>query len=337
MRLKRLMQLRPLRRRSVPRPARAQRGAALLLAMIIVVLVVTATAGMVWQQTRAVSIESAERARTQAAWILNGALDWARLILREDQRDSQQRGAPYDSLDEPWATPLAEARLSTFLAADQDNNADSGPEAFISGSIVDVQSRFNLFGVVDDAGKPVPAQLAALERLCSLAGTASDTAGRIAQALRATRPATGDEGPRGAPLRPSRLADLAWAGIEAATLAQLEPYVELLPVATPVNANTASREVLMAAIDGIDLGTAERLVQRRQRKAFRQIEDMRADLPSTTVLEPARIGVGSNYFEVAGRLRLEDRVLEERSLLVRRENRVDVLRRERRSFSAGGG
>ena len=37
---------------------------------------------------------------------------------------------------------------------------------------------------------------------------------------------------------------------------------------------------------------------------------------------------------IEGRLRLEDRVLEERSLLVRRDGRVDVLRREKRSFSA---
>ena len=32
---------------------------------------------MVWQQWRAVQVEAAERARTQAAWILTGALDWA--------------------------------------------------------------------------------------------------------------------------------------------------------------------------------------------------------------------------------------------------------------------
>jgi len=110
-------------------PPRAQRGAALLLAMIIVVLVVTATAGMVWQQSRAISIEAAERARAQAAWILAGALDWARLILREDARSGRAT-----SLNEPWATPLAEARLSTFLAADASNNADTGPEAFLAGT-----------------------------------------------------------------------------------------------------------------------------------------------------------------------------------------------------------
>jgi general secretion pathway protein K len=316
---------------------RPQRGAALLLAMIVVALVATATAGMVWQQTRAVQVEAAERARAQAAWVLTGALDWARLILREDQRSNEQRGEPYDSLDEPWATPLAEARLSTFLAADKDNNTEGGPEAFISGAITDAQAHFNVRGLVDDAGKLLPAQVAALQRLCGLAGAPTDAADRIAQALRAAQAGGIEEGPRGPPLKPARLADLAWLGIEAATLARLEPYLGLLPQATPVNANTAPREVLVAAIDGLDLASAERLVQARQRKPFRKLEDLKALLPADTVLDTARVGVTSSWFQVTGRLRLDDRVLEERSLLVRREGRVDVLGRERTSHAATPG
>src|SRR5689334_5923452 len=118
---------------------RRQRGAALLTAMIIVTLIATLAASMVWQQWRAVQVEAAERARTQSAWILSGALDWARLILREDQRSGK-----VTALTEPWAVPLAEARLSTFLAADKDNNTDDGIEAFLSGSISDAQGRYNL-------------------------------------------------------------------------------------------------------------------------------------------------------------------------------------------------
>src|SRR5258707_11956420 len=87
------------------RPHR-QRGAALLTAMIIVTLVATLAASMVWQQWRAVQVEVAERARLQSSWILSGALDWAKLILREDAKTG---GA--DHLGEPWAVPLAEARL----------------------------------------------------------------------------------------------------------------------------------------------------------------------------------------------------------------------------------
>ena len=116
----------PLRCRRTARLAgaarSAQRGAALLTAMIIVTLVATLAASMVWQQWRAVQVEGAERARAQSAWILAGALDWARLILKEDARSAAN---PVDHLGEPWAVPLAEARLSTFLAADQSNTDDA--------------------------------------------------------------------------------------------------------------------------------------------------------------------------------------------------------------------
>jgi general secretion pathway protein K len=322
----------------------AQRGAALLLAMIIMALVTTVAASMVWQQNRAVQVEGAERARSQAGWILSGALDWSRLILREDLRAAQQRKSFYTSLGDTWATPLDEARLSSFLAADKNNNADTGPDAFISGAIVDAQSRLNLRNLIDGAGKVVPGQLAALQRLAEVVGAPSDTAARWSEALRqAWEPVAGDSGGSGvsgvsgigsAPLRPQTVADLAWLGVDRASLSRLTPFVVLLPVATPVNANTASREVLVASIDALDLGTAERLVQTRQRKPFEDLNAIKALLPGTTVLDPTRVGVASKWFEVSGRLRLEERVLEERSLLLRENNTVTVRRRERLSLSA---
>jgi general secretion pathway protein K len=308
-----------------------ERGAALLLAMMVLALVTTLAAGMVWQQTRAVQVEAAERARAQAGWILGGALDWARLILREDQRVNQQRAHPFDSLDEPWATPLAPARLSSFLSADKDNNADAGPEAFISGSITDAQARYNLRQLVDGAGKVSAVQVAALQRLADLAGAPADSAARMAEALSRAQAPRGDEGAAGPPLKPRKLADLGWLGLDAALLARLAPWVDLLPLTTPVNANTAPREVLVAAIDGLSLGTAERLVQARQRRPFETLADVQALLPPSLTLDPVRVAVGSNWFSVSGRLRLEERVLEERSLLQRDGDQVALRRRERRS------
>src|SRR6202008_3532089 len=73
-----------------------QRGAALLMAMLVVVLVATFAAASLWQQWRSVEVETAERARIQSGWILTGALDWARLILREDGLSGQA-----DHLAEP--------------------------------------------------------------------------------------------------------------------------------------------------------------------------------------------------------------------------------------------
>ena len=106
--------------RCVPVKKRArQRGAALLLAMLVVALVAVLASAATWQQWRSSQVEAAERSRLQANWILVGALDWARLILTED---AKQGGA--DHLAEPWAIPLMEARLNTFLAAERNVTID---------------------------------------------------------------------------------------------------------------------------------------------------------------------------------------------------------------------
>ncbi len=300
-----------------------QRGAALLTAMIIVTLVATLAASMIWQQWRAVQVEAAERARAQAAWILSGGLDFARLILREDLRS----GRP-TALTEPWATPLAEARISTFLAVDK-SNADDGPEAFLSGSIEDAQARYNVANLVRE-GKIDPAELETLERLCQTVGVGTGVAQRIANGLLAaivspTEPGAG----AAAPLQPRTLAQLTWLGVDQKSVQALRPYIVLLPMPTPLNVNTAGPEVLSAVIKGLDMATAENLLQTRQRAPFRDIKTFTEQIPA---LEPltAHLDVRSGFFEVRARLRLDDRVLVERSLMQRLPNgQVNALFRER--------
>lgn len=313
---------------------RAQCGAALLLAMMILALVTTLTAGMVWHQRRAIQVEAAERARVQAGWVLRGALDWSRLIIREDLRAAQRRGNFYTWGRDAWGTPLAEASLSSFLAADKDNNADAGLDAAISGAIVDVQGKFNLRGLVDGAGKAVPAQVAGFQRLCDLLGAPGDMAVRVAAILSKSLAPLNDSAVSSAPIRPDKLRDLGWQGLNVETLDRLAPYVELLPVVTAVNVNTAPREVLVAAIDGLDTGTAERLVQSRLRTPFETLDAVRSALGGIIKLDETRVGVSSAWFEVSGQLRLDERVVEERSLVQRDGDRVLVRRRERHSFQA---
>jgi general secretion pathway protein K len=314
------------------RPPIRQRGAALLTAMIIVTLVATLAAAMVWQQWRAVQVEAAERTRLQAAWMLSGALDWARLILREDARNG---GA--DHLGEPWAVPLAEARVSTFLAVDKDNT-DDAPEAFLSGSIVDMQARYNLRNLVDPAGKPLPDEVAALRRLFDSTRVSPELAERIALGL---SDAVGGGNTANAPLLPQTLAQLNWLGVDDDSARRMAPYVTLLPIPTSINLNTASREVLAAVLPGLDLGTAERLVQERQRNPFKSVADALnltpASVQEAVAKTPQRFGTTSNYFEVRGRVRIDDRVLEESSLIERRLLEMVPLSRERENSRGFGG
>ena len=291
---------------------RPAQGAALLVAMVLLTLVATMASGMVWQQWKGVQVEASERARAQTGWILLGALDWARLILREDARS----GGP-TSLNEPWATPLAEARLSTFLAADRENTAgrtaEDGPEAFLAGTITDAQTRYNLRNLLQ-GGKVVPAQLAMLQRLCASVGLGGDTSARLSAGLLAA-----DSGAdTSAPLPPQQLADLAWLGLDAATIDRLASVLVLLPGPTPVNLNTAPREVLAGVINGLDLGGADRLVLARQRQPFRTVGDAGAVLGPGIPLVANDVDVKSAFFEVRGRLRLDHRMLTEHTLVERK-------------------
>ncbi|HYF17768.1 MAG TPA: type II secretion system minor pseudopilin GspK [Ramlibacter sp.] len=305
-----------------------QRGAAILTAMLTVTLVATFAAAAMWQQWRAVEVEAAERGRVQSAWILTGALDWARLILREDARSG---GA--DHLAEPWAVPLQEARLSTFLAADTTGATDAGTDTenvFLSGVVIDQQSLLNLSNLIE-AGRVSETGLRSFQRLFELLGLPRAQLNRMAENLRfASDISTDNRSATQAAVMPQRLEQLVWLGLSPATVSALDPYVTVLPARTPVNLNTASAEVIFAAVNGISLAEAQELVARRSQAPFRSISEATQVLAQhAAALTEGTVGVSSRFFEVRGRLRLNEWVVEERSLVQRDGLEVRTLQRER--------
>ena len=307
-----------------------QRGAAILMAMLTVVLVATLASAMLWQQWRGVELESALRTRVQSGWILTGALDWARLILREDAR---QGGA--DHLAEPWGVPLAPARLSTFLAAERGqalvtDDTDPDSEAFLSGHIEDLQARLNVTNLIDN-GKLHAPSLAAWERLFKQLNVPEDELEGMAQRLllASTSLASGKSDPK-APLWPNTVADLAWLGVSAVTLQAITPFVSLLPVRTPVNLNTASPEVLVASVQGLELAQARHLVQSRALKPIDTLMDAAELVANAEVrFDSAEHGVASRFFSVTGQLRIGQATMQERSTLQRDGLDVKILSRTR--------
>ena len=308
-----------------PRARCRQGGAALLAAMLTVTLVATFAATALWQQWRSVEVEAAERTRIQSAWILIGALDWSRLILIEDSRAG---GA--DHLAEPWAVPLEEARLSTFLAADRNvtqiDDVGGGEEAFLSGQIIDLQSRLNLANLV--SGDTVnEAALAQFERLFAQLGLPPAELTALVQALRQAQ-APGSEN-TDAPLMPQSPSQLAWLGLAPRTLALLAPHITLLPERKPVNLNTAGAEVLMATLRGLDRAGADRIMAVRQMQPFRSVDDVKKLLGEQIEVSGSEHGVASSYFEVHGRLRMGPTVVQERSLVRRMGLEATTVWRER--------
>lgn len=318
-------------------PRHTQRGAALLLAMLVVTLVATLASAALWQQWRSTEVEQAERQRVQAGWVLTGALDWARLILREDARDNQSSGNA-DHRGEPWAMPLEEARLSSFLAADKNNNTDGMLEAFLSGEVIDMQSRMNFLNLVRSVGTGAQtkvelseADLRSFSKLYEQLGLPTSELNAAANELRTSMTlALSDPLPSRTALLPKKYAQLSWLGISRNSLAVLEPHVTVLPVRTTLNLNTASAQAIAASVPGLDMAQARQIVSAREREPFKSLADASAVVPAMTGhLSDLYHGVRSDHFEVRGRLRLDDTIIEERSLVVRNNLEVRVSWRER--------
>ncbi len=299
-----------------------QRGAALLAAMLTVALVATFAAGALWHQWKSIEVEGAERQRTQARWLLTGALDWARVILREDARAGDT-----DHLAEPWAIPLQEARLSSFLAALPDGTGNTvGDEkltqqVLLSGQINDLQSRLNVTNLLQNEKLDANTVLA-FERLFDTLGVPPSQLKLLTQGLLAAQKQSSN-----APLMPQRVSQLSWLGLSPKTLQTLSPHITLLPERTRVNLNTANVQVLHASVPSLSLSEAQRSIQQRERQHWANVDAFEKALGRPVSLTGTH-SVSTEYFEILGRLRMPHTTLQERSLVKRENQNLKVLWRE---------
>ena len=259
--------------------------------------------------------------------------------MREDGRTA---GA--DHLGEPWAVPLEEARLSSFLAVDG-AATDADRDAFLSGTITDMQGRLNVANLLDGATKS-EVGVASFQRLFELLdlppqalATLADN--YLAAAKRAYQPPSPAGGASAAALptasadgtdflSPQRFDQLAWLGLDAQTLEALEPHITVLPARTPVNLNTASALVITASTPGLDLAGAEKLVAARARKHFTTLAEANQSLGNASVsFSEGQHSVATRFFEVRGQLRLDQLSVFERSLVQRDGRNVRTLWRAR--------
>lgn len=318
----------------------SERGMALLSAMITVMIVTALAATALWSQWSRFQVESAERQREQSLWLLTGALDWSRVILREDARAST-----IDTLAEPWAVPLQEVKLSSFI---RDQNATSaspsstlgdtslGEQVYLSGQIVDLQSKLNFFNLV--AATPVPpSTLQSFLRLFTALHLPQTELNQLILAFQAASPGSSTSSGsllanNNPPLWPQRFEHLAWWGLSSGTLQALHPYATWIPDKTLVNLNTASAQVLYASIANIELSDAQRLVSLRENHPWTSLDQVRLALgkPSsdTTIAETA-YQLSTRYFEVLGTIRMNQTILREKSVLLRNSGAVSIVWRDR--------
>ncbi len=283
-----------------------QQGAALLAALLTVALVAVFASQAFWQGWRGIEQENLDRTRLQGNWVMVGALDWARAQVRDDSL----RSAQVDHAGEPWAQPATELSLSAFLAGSRvEPPADAGaqvPEAapaeraYVTLQLQDAQGKLNALNLLE--GQALSATwLRAFERLFELLNLPPEQLMLLTQGLRLANASIGG-GPQStsAPLLPQQAEQLAWLGLEPATLTALQAHVTWLPARSPVNLNSASAEVLMAVVPGWQRPEAERLIAQRQIKPLQSV----AEAGLGTMPNDGTYSVNTRFFELQASFRL---------------------------------
>nr|WP_179744942.1 type II secretion system minor pseudopilin GspK [Paraburkholderia bryophila] len=161
-------------------------GVAIISALLVVALSAILVSGMLWRQQVQIRRIENQRLLSQAQWVSRGALDWTRLILRSEGDTSA--GITY--LGGLWGVPIAKTRLSDFLGQIGEARSAQGAETYLSGSIEDAQSKFNLRNLVSSPAPGVMQlnveQIASYQRLLVSLGISGQLAKATALQVRAS-------------------------------------------------------------------------------------------------------------------------------------------------------
>jgi general secretion pathway protein K len=285
-----------------------QRGVAVITALLLTTLAITIVASLFWQQQVQVRSIENQRMQLQKQWILRGALDWARLILREDGKYST-----IDDLSEPWSVPLSETRLDQYVDA---ASRDVAPSATLSGSIQDAQARFNLTRLAV-SGQVLRTEVAVFERLLLALQQNPSLARAAAEQLAASQrhSETGADAAR--PISFLQVDDLlAVGGFTPGVIAAIRDEVIFLPRATPLNVNTASAPALVARLPTLSLSDASALIARRRTAAFADLNDFYTRIPGVES-DPDQLSVATRFFLVNGRVSMREAMMQVQALVER--------------------
>ena len=300
----------------------AQRGVAILTALLVVTLAALIVSGLFWREHVAVRSVENRLALAQGRWIERAAVDWARVILAEDARTT----GGVDHLGEPWAVPVMDTRLDETVTAGA-KIEEGGRSALLAGRMVDAQARLNLTGLGPQGQPGTAERAAALRRLIVLLGFREDAAERIILRVQQATPRfqggrkIEDERP---PLvNPADLFDIP--GLDPALVGALLPHVVVLPEATKVNLNTAGPEVIAAVIEDAGLSGAGTLIRAREQEAFKSLENVKKQLSEAVLVDQQTVDVQSSYFLVTGVIRFQGMESQTETLLKRSGERVEVV------------
>lgn len=312
----------------LPQSKNRQQGVALITALLIAALVTVAAVAMASRQTLDMRRTGNMLEADQAYMYALAAETWVTQILKEDQQRTQ-----IDTLTEDWAMKLPPLPIEGGV---------------ISGSVEDMQGRFNLNNLIDAKNAPDQKQISIFRSILEQVSFANEKVtlppfmpNRVADWIDSNLNSLADgaedldylnlDVPYRAANRfmasPSELA--AVAGISLEQVNALLPLVATLPEGTQVNVNTASDTVLMGLHKDITPRIAAELIEWRKDTPFEKVADFVKKLKDDydITIDGTLINVSSNYFLVSSDAAIGRTHLRMYSLLARKGNNVEVVSR----------
>lgn len=272
------------------------RGVALITAMLITALASMVAANLAWDNALDVRRTMVLLNHEQAVQVALGAESWVIGILHQDLEDSET-----DHLGEIWAIQLPGLPI------------DGGE---VTGTIEDLQGRFNVNNLIDDNGEVVPESLERFRRLLialeldpRFAGIAADW---IDSNIEAAFPDGAEDPIYTGIIPPYRSANQSltsaseFAALEGMTRESfniLRPHITALPGRTSININTATGPVLQSLDDNLSAADVERLLAERESAGFADIQSTFSSLVTPDVLNT--LDESTNYFQLKVVVRID--------------------------------
>ena len=282
-------------------------GSATVTALIVVGVAAIIIASLMWRQQLQIRNIETTRDRMQVQWLQHGMIDFARLVLTQDQRTSAS-----DHLGEAWALPLSDSKVADFL-----KNVDIPDElqsVSVNGGITDAQGLFNLTNLWNANLQISPNGVLEYSRLLNVLGLNPNLAQLTAQAVQEKQMAIQD------------IHDLIGIpGYDASTIKVLRSFVTVLPNTTTINVNTAPAEVLIAAFTGLSRSSANAIVQNRSNSPAKTLEDInslltRSGAGTNVTVDASLVNVNSQFWLASTEVKLGSGIFKNASLIQRSQS-----------------
>lgn len=302
---------------AAPSLPRRQRGAALIIALVIVAIATIVMTQLVWKTHLDQRRVENQLYSAQAITYAIGAEDWAREILMRDD-------STVDHLGEDWAAQDARFPI------------EGGT---LIGTITDLQGRFNLNNLYDESqqGTEDEVRQEMVEAFSSLLAT-QGAGPEIAMAVLDWQDADIDPAGMGgaedssysrqvppyltpnAPLfSPTELR--AVAGVEPDIYLAIRDFVTALPAdGTPVNINTAPSAVIQAMANEMDDASVQAILEYREQGGIsdlNELDNLLGPGPGGQPFPNDRFSVKSNWFLLTVRAQIGSTAITMYSLLHR--------------------